>query len=305
MISLQDAGTQILGGNPGKFYILLGEEFGVKTKYIEAMTATYGECVEATSVTEILSMFKTRHLVPLKPKLYVVRYDEAFVSSLNDAVAKQVKSAKIEGTVVCIYESTKHAAKLEKHLGDYTVVIDKVSPQFIRKYLHSDFPSLPDRLINIAVSIAANYGHARRICASMDNADVESIFKLTDAEISRLFGYIDTATEQEIKRGVASRNFNYLITLVDKFDGEVDSLLYAILSTMLELDANMDNPRRQSDLREFTKRWTREDVYYMFVQTYEVLKKLRSISVSDPRNLLVYLLGLLQFDAIPSLEVMS
>ena len=99
--------------------------------------------------------------------------------------------------------------------------------------------------------------------------------------------------------------FRSLIQLVDRYDGEVDSLLYAILSTMLELDANMDNPRRQSDLREFTKRWTREDIYYMFSQTYEVLKKLRSISVADPKNLLIYLLGLLQFDSIPSLEVMS
>lgn len=305
MISLQEAGTQILGGSPGKFYILLGEEFGVKTKYIEAMTATYGEAVEAASVTEVLSLFKTKHLIPIKPKLYIVRYDDAFVTSLTESVAKQVKSAKIVGTVVCIYESAKHNAKLDKFLGEYTVMIDKVSPQFIRKYLHNDYPNLPDRLINIAESISANYGHARRICESMSNADVSRIFKLTDAEISKLFGYSDLATEQEIKRGVAGRNFNYLIQLVDRYDGEVDSLLYAILSTMLELDANMDNPRRQSDLREFTKRWTREDIYYMFSQTYEVLKKLRSISVADPKNLLIYLLGLLQFDSIPSLEVMS
>lgn len=305
MISLQEAGTQILGGSPGKFYILLGEEFGVKTKYIEAMTATYGEAVEAASVTEVLSLFKTKHLIPIKPKLYIVRYDDAFVTSLTEAVAKQVKSAKIVGTVVCIYENAKHNAKLDKFLGEYTVMIDKVSPQFIRKYLHNDYPNLPDRLINIAESISANYGHARRICESMSNADVSRIFKLTDAEISKLFGYSDLATEQEIKRGIAGRNFNYLIQLVDRYDGEVDSLLYAILSTMLELDANMDNPRRQSDLREFTKRWTREDIYYMFSQTYEVLKKLRSISVADPKNLLIYLLGLLQFDSIPSLEVMS
>ena len=305
MISLQEAGTQILGGSPGKFYILLGEEFGVKTKYIEAMTATYGEAVEAASVTEVLSLFKTKHLIPIKPKLYIVRYDDAFVTSLTEAVDKQVKSAKIIGTVVCIYENAKHNAKLDKFLSEYTVMIDKVSPQFIRKYLHNDYPNLPDRLINIAESISANYGHARRICESMSNADVSRIFKLTDAEISKLFGYSDFATEQEIKRGVAGRNFNYLVQLVDRYDGEVDSLLYAILSTMLELDSNMDNPRRQSDLREFTKRWTREDIYYMFSQTYEVLKKLRSISVADPKNLLIYLLGLLQFDNIPSLEVMS
>lgn len=305
MISLQDAGTQILGGNPGKFYILLGEEYGVKTKYIEAMTAHYGEAIEAASVTEVLALFKTRHLVPLQPKLYIVRYDDGFVSSLTEAVAKQIHAAKIVGTLVCVYENAKHTAKLDKHLGDYTVLIDKVSPQFIRKYLHTDYPNLPDRLINIAESISANYGHARRICESMSNVDVSKIFQLTDSEIATLFGYSDTATEQEIKRGIAGRNFNYLIQLVDKYDGEVDTLLYAILSTMIEIDANMDNPRRQSDLREYIKRWTREDVYYMFSQTYEVLKKLRSITVADPKNLLVYLLGLLQFESIPSLEVMS
>lgn len=305
MITLQEAGTQILGGNPGKFYVLLGEEYGVKMKYIDAMHQKYGESVEAASVQELLSMFKSRHLVPLKPKLYIVRYDETFVASLSEAVAKQIKSANIVGTVVCVYENSKHATKLDKYLPEYTVTIDHVNDQFVKRYLHTDFPELPDRLINIAVDISSNYGHAKNICKAMSFATVEKIFQMSDSEISKTFGYVDLATEQEIKRGIASRNFAYLVKLVDKFDGDVDTLLYAILSTMLEIDAMLDNPRKQSDLREFVKRWTREDVYYMFVQTYEVLKKLRSMSISDPKNCLIYLLGLLQFEQIPSIEVMS
>lgn len=304
MITLQEAGTQILGGNPGKFYILLGQEYGIKCKYIDAMKQKYGDYVEAASVMDLLSMFKARHIVPLHPKLYIVRYDEAFVAGLTDAVAKQVKSAKIVGTIVCIYENSKHATKLDKYLPDYTVTIDAVSDQFVKKYLKADFPSLEDRLINIAVQISANYGHAVNICRSMSYANSMYAMQMSDSEIAKTFGYVDTSTEQDIKQGVAARNFNYLIKMVEKYDGEVDSILYAILSTMLELDANMDNPRRQSDLREFTKKWTREDVYYMFVQTYEILKKLRSMSIADPKNCLVYLLGLLQFETIPSLEVM-
>lgn len=304
MITLQEAGTQILGGNPGKLYILLGQEYGIKCKYIDAMRAKYGECVEAASMTDLLSLFKSRHIVPLQPKLYIVRYDEAFVSSLNDTLAKQVKSAKIVGTVVCIYENSKHSTKLDKYLPEYTVTIDAVSGQFVKKYLKSDFPTLPDRLVNLAVNIAENYGHARNICQAMSFANVEKIFKMSDSQIAKTFGYVDTSTEAEIKQGVAARNFNYLVRVVDRYEGEVDSILYSILSTMLELDANLDNPRRQSDLREFTKKWTREDVYYMFVQTYEVLKKLRSMSIAEPKNCLIYLLGLLQFEEIPAVEVM-
>ena len=41
MLSVQDVGTQILGGNPGKFYVLCGTEYGIKKKYIDVLNSYY------------------------------------------------------------------------------------------------------------------------------------------------------------------------------------------------------------------------------------------------------------------------
>jgi ABC-type antimicrobial peptide transport system ATPase subunit len=105
MLSIQEAGQQILRGNPGKFYIFVGQEFGIKTKYLESLVNHYnGEYVEIESVNDVLSMMRTKHLIPLTPKLYIARYDEDFIQSISDSTFKNIESTKIIGTIVCIYE---------------------------------------------------------------------------------------------------------------------------------------------------------------------------------------------------------
>lgn len=305
MRSIQDVGQEILTGNPAKLYVMLGTEYGIKEKYIEILTNHYGEKAEAESLNDILKFMRTKHLIPPKPTLYVVRYDEDFLSTLNDKTQLEIHNTKIIGTIVCLYEQSKHSTKVDKYLPDYTVSIDGVTDTFVKTYLRQDFPHIPDRFVNVAVASADNYNQARNMCRCMTAVPAETLHRLRDDELANLFGCVDTSTELQFRKGVAARNFKYLMSVIDSFDGDVDSMMYNILSTMVELDKCMDKPQASSDIREYVKSWTREDVYYMFMNTYAEIKKLRSTSIADPKNNLIYLIGLLQFAKIPAPEVMS
>lgn len=305
MISIQDVGMQILGDNPGKFYVFGGSEYGIKEKYISILKDKYGKQIESPSVKDVIDMLSKKHIVPLQPAVYVIRYDESFLSELSDVLANKISKLKFTGTIVCLYEASKHITKLDKYLPEYTVSIDSVSPQFLAKYLRSDFPQLDDRFINIAIQHADNYNQAKNMCHSMDCVSSSSLNGMSDDEIAALFGCSDVSTEAQVRVGVAARQFNALITLLEKYGDDTDRILYAILQTMIELDKVLDNPRSQSDIKQYAKNWTREDVYYMFMNTYEELKKSRSGASYDIKLSIIYLFGLLKFQRIPSPEVMN
>lgn len=305
MLTIQELGMEILTDKPKKFYVFGGTEYGVKDKYLEHLTEFYSRRrKEVSSVSEITSLFSKKHFIPLEPTLYIVRYDESFVANLNDAFAEKVKKLKIVGTVVCIYENTKHVAKCDKYLPEYTGTIDSLDSNFMKKYLTSDFPNLSQNMIDVAIEISENYGHAKNICRSM-SASNQSIHNLDRESLKKLFGYVDTSTETQIRQGVAARNFSALAKLADKYPESADMMVYTILQTMIELEKCKTSRYVDSDIKNFAKNWTFEDIYYMFVNTYEELKKLRSMSISDPYNSLIYLFGLLKYSSIPSKEVME
>lgn len=303
MATIQEVGTQILTKNPQKFYAFCGKEYGVKLKYLKMIEDVHGQVINAESVASVLSTMRTKRIVPLPPALYVVRYDEDFISKLSDKTAKELAQTKIVGTIVCMYEQDKHYTKLMKHLPDCTVSIDTINEQFVHKYLKSDFPDLPDNVIQIAVKWSPDYNSARIVCYGLSQLPLNHLCKLSEADILQLIGCNNVSTDLQIRMGVASRNFEYLIDAVSDYEGEPDSILYTMLSTMLELDKVLDG--KNSDLRDYRKLWTREDVYYMFMHTYRELKRLRSASVSDPTNVVVYLASLLRFPRIPALEVLQ
>lgn len=306
MRSIQEVGMEILNNTPAKFYVFAGSEYGIKKKYLSMLQNYYnGQCTEATYVKDIIDLMSTKHIVPLVPKLYIIRYDETFVSSLNESVANKINSLNIIGTIVCIYESEKHVNKLAKYLANYTVRIEDVSVSFKIKYLHADFPHLPDRLINLAAQHASNYQEAQLICASMAAVAPEALFALSDKDLMGLFGKSDSVSEEAIKTGVASRNFSYLVTLLDQYEN-VDSIFYTILATLLELEKVISNSHAQSSLREYIKRWTAEDIYNMFMNTYSAAIKSRSSSANaDNKHIILYLFSLLKFQKIPSVEYME
>lgn len=304
MLSIQDLGMQILNHSPQKFYIFGGTEYGIKMRYIDELGKYYDAVEEHTSVSDLINLMSTKHIIPLQPKVYVVRYDEVFQSQISEKLATKIKACKIVGTIVCIYSNSKVITKMDKYLPEYTAVIDAVSPQFVFKYLKSDFPDLPDRLINVSLKCSTDYGQAKNICESM-TFDAAEINRLSDDEIERIFGYQNLSTQTQVRQGIAARNFNYLMDVVNRYDGELDNILYSILQTMIDLDKLLSSKYGNSDIRDYVKLWRPEDVYYMFMHTYRELKKLRSNSSYDVQNSLIYLFGLLKFQKIPALEEMG
>lgn len=303
MRSIQEVGVEILRYSPAKFYAMAGPEYGIKETYISKLVDHFGQLKEVGSVEEILNFMGTKRLIPLEPCVYVVRYDEEFINKLSDKSSQKIADAKIVGCVVCIYESAKHEAKLEKYIPDWSVSITTVDKKFVRKYLHEDFPKLPDHLIDEIADISKTYGHAKNIARLVSFADVNTMFNLSVDGLSKLFGISTSSNDAQIRAGVAARNFKYLVDVVDSYGDNIDGVVYTILSTMIELEKIIGNSYAQSDIRQYVKQWTREDIYNMFMHTYNELKRLRSVS-QDTYSSLIYLFSLLQFKQIPSLEAM-
>lgn len=303
MLTIQEVGTEILGNTPRKFYVFGGSEYGIKCKYLDILKEHYGKYEEHQSVDDVLKIMSTMHIIPLEPMLYIVRYDESFVSSLSDQTEKQIDSANIIGTVVCIYESDKHMTKLYKFLQNYTVKIDSVGINFKIKYLHTDFPKLPDKLINLAAQYGTDYNDAKNMCRSMSMVDVERMFLLSDKQILELFGKQKSHSTDDLKVAIATKNFNYLVNYLESTD-DYDGIFYTILSTMLELEKVLSSKYAQSNLKDYAKYWFESDIYNMFMNTYEEIHKLRSYA-TDAKLSLIYLFGLLRFKHVPSLEFME
>ena len=304
MLSIQDVGTEILENRPRHFYVMLGKEYGIKLKYIQMIAEHYSsDTVDSPSVSDLLRFMSTRHLIPPEPKVYVVRYDEEFLSSLDEKSSVSIQSTKIIGTIVCIYESDRSVQKFDKYLPNYTVSIDNVSDRFMKLYLHKDFPNLPDKLIDTAVRISSDYNNAQNICRCMSCVNVDILYKLDDKQLNSLFGYQISSGDNSVKLAIASRNFSYANSIYDNYTGTDDEFIYTVLSTMVELEKVLTNKFVESDIRKYSKLWTLEDIYNMFMNSYEELKKLRSYSQASSESI-IYLMSLLQFKKIPQVEVL-
>ena len=305
MISIQDLGLSIMSDTPKSLYIVGGQEYGIKDKYIDRLTKFYGRREEYPSVEAIIDFASVKHLVPVQPALYVVRYDESFVTSISVALVQKINKMKLAGTIFCVYSEPKHIEKLNKFLPDNVCVIDAVNPKFIEKYLHSDFPELEDRYVKIATNCASSYGHARTICKSLICADKQIIAKMSDHQIAELFGCADASVEEDIQKAIAARNFVVASRLLDTYNGNMDNLVYTVLQTMIDMEKILTSKYSDSPLKDYAKLWKLEDVFFMFMNAYTELEKLRSNTSTDIKSSLIYLFGLFTFKDIPSPEVMN
>ena len=305
MLTIQEVGLEILQNHPRSFYIFGGSEFGIKQKYIDILTSHYGNYTEVSQVNDIIELMQSKRLIPLKPTVYVVRYDEKFLSGLTPVVASKLLNLKIIGTLVLIYEQDTHINKCDKYFPNNTISIDKVDTKFIVKYLMSDFPNISPNVLQIVARSAADYGHAQKICLGLSKLhDSNEISAWPESKIRQLFGLDQTYSEQLLKLNVASRNYAGLLTLVEEYSDNLDNFLYAILATLVELEKLKCNSYTTSPLREYAKLWTLKDIYNMFNHTYSALQQLRSIT-SNTSNMLIYLISLVVFQEIPDIEVMK
>lgn len=294
-----------MSDSPKSLYIVGGQEYGIKDKYIDHLTQFYGKKEEYPSIESIINFLNVKHLIPIEPALYVVRYDDAFVSSVSVNLVQKLNKMHIKGTIFCIYSDKKSIDKLDKFFPDNVCIIEAVNPKFIEKYLHSDFPQLEDRYIKIATNCSSSYGHARTICKSLICADKQKIDSMSNNQIAKLFGYNDVSLESDIQKAIASRNFAAGVKLIDNYSGDLDSVVYTFLQTMIELEKILTSKYSDSPLKDYAKLWKLQDVYFGFMNAYNELSKLRSNTSTDVKSSLVYLFGLLTFKDIPSVEAMN
>lgn len=303
MLSIQQLGLEILNHTPRNFYVLGGSEYGIKARYIDELTKYYGQKIECNTVSEIIASSKIKQLIPLGSALYVVRYDEDFGSSISVDLAKEIINLKISGTVVCLYE-TKYFSKIEKYLPDNSSFIEPIQSNMIMKYLKSEFPNCSNHLLSIATKICRNYGHARNICVGMSACNPAIIDDMSDDDICTLFGYVEDSGNKEMQIAIASRKFANVNKCISEYTESYDSVIYDFLSVAVELDKLFDKKRVESNLSEYANLWKRQDIYNLFMQAYNQLSLIRSLSV-EPQNCLTYLAGLLQFNNIPSVGEMD
>lgn len=302
MLTIQQVGNEILGNTPQKFYVFLGTEYGVKCKYLDKLEEYYGNRrVECESVEDVLAMMNTRHLIPLLPSLYVVRYDDKFASDLSASSYSKIQSAKIIGSVVCIYENAKYTAKFDKFLPECSVVVDKVSTKFIESYLSSDYSNLNSRIIKLASQYSKDYNQAKCVCKQFSCLTDSEINNLSDADILSLVELVPSSKDDKVKIGLASRNYKYFSEVVDSYENDDDGILYTMLYALIDLEKLMCNTNYDSDLKPYIKRWSLPDIYNMYMNVYGSIKCIRSGN-SNSQNEISYLLGLLVQNPIPDFD---
>ena len=304
-MELQELGLSILSNSPKSLYFIGGSEYGVKAKYIDNLTKLYGAKTEYSTISGLITLFTTKHLLPLKPQLYVVRYDETFISSLNSTEADKLKRCNIIGTIVAIYEDDKQIAKLDKYFPDNVGIVESINPAFIEKYLHKDFPKLDDRSIKVATLASSNYSQARNMCASMINANLSQLAAMSESQLCTLFGCSSVSADAELRIAIAGRNFKKFVTLLDKYEGNLDTVPYIFLQCMIDMEKTLISKYPNTDIKEYAKYWTLEDVYYMFMHTYNELKELRSNTSTNVYDSLIMLASLFTFRSVPSLEAVN
>lgn len=303
MISIQQAGIEILGNNPGHLYYFCGEEYGVKQKYIEHLTTIYDEVVDVDSLGDLFRSFKRKSLVSSKNSLYVCRYDSDFVRNLSSSTVEDINVGSINGCVVAVYDDEKSFKKLDKFFSSYVVRFDSVSKQFVFKYVKSDFPELDDRYVSLVVNnCEGGYGQAKIVCSQL-NAVRHKLHSLEDTEILSTFGIHNSLTEDQMMRYAACRNVSGVVKVVDSYEGDMNHLINGMCHVAIELDKAMDS-RKETPYSKYVKHWTREDVYNFFEQAYTLTLQLRSEVGGNPYEALIYLTSLLKFKHIPSVENM-
>lgn len=305
MKSLIDVGREILSGNPTKLYVLTGQEYGIKAKYIDILRNYYsGRYKSYDSAKDVFDLFRVKRIIPLEPCLYVVRYDSDFLRGLNESLAANIRSLKILGTVVLIYQDKRDCTKVEKYLSDYTTSIDGVSIEHMMKYIYQDHPEIPENVCKNICEISSDYGEARSISECISLLPTNEANSLSKKDLMALCGKSLSSKSSEVKRAIAEKNFKQLINLLDTYTDELHMIYYDILSTMTDLDKLKSNVRVNCEASPYVKNWSIEDIYYMFVHTYNELVRSRSVSVNITNSIL-YLFSLLRFDHIPTTEELS
>lgn len=303
MLSIQEVGLSIMGDSPKNIYFLGGPEYGIKEKYINILVDKFGEQKAFSSIMDFIALMSGNHIIPLQPQVYVVRYDTVFLSKLNKELALVLMSLQITGCLVVLYADDKSISKVDKFFPDNTAIINHVDSKHLMKYLKSDFPELDKKVLSDISTYVSDYYQARSIANCLNC--VKDTLDLSKLDVCKLFGIITASATSDIQIAIASRNFVDYLYLIDTFDGDLNSIFYVIMNTMVEFDKVLDNKYANSPVKKYVDNWKRPDVYYMFNHTYNALSEIRSGATVDIKDMLIYLGALMKFKDIPNLEVLA
>lgn len=298
MRELLDTVKTILSDTPDRLYILTGGEYGCKRSYLNSLARTYGGNIkEIESIGRLIRSLSKPTLIPSPKTLYISRYDKEFLSSLNADVSKELTELNIPGTLVCLYETDKDESKLDKFLPDYVTRINPMSQEVLKKHLKNEFEDVSEIYHDFILEITSDYYEATLICQSLRILTYTNVINsLTKSDLYSIFIGPTHATDSLFKTAVAARDVNTCMRVVERYEGQKDSLIYCYLSSLLEVYKCLTSKWNvDSYAQMFVKLWDRESVLRAYSNAYTQLKKLRDNSTYSIDVALNYLAMQLAF----------
>lgn len=301
MISIQKVGSEILSKHPDSLYIFVGNEYGIKIKYIHILSEYIGTIVEYDTVDIFMQQMKSAQLFPTEDHVYVIRYDSTFIKDLDEGYAEDLLGSDISGVLVLLYEDKKSADKLNKYFPENTVMINPVNSMYLKSYLHADYPSTDEHVIDIVASMTNDYNRAKILCDLLYEIPSEDVYSHSVEYYKDLFYIQDTsANEDAFKRMFAFRNIPGTYHILNTIGYKPD-VYYLMQNVLNDIDKVFTYAKSNVPYKQCVSNWTKLDVYNMHECVYDQLKKSRTLSGFDVELSIKYLISLLAYSPIPIL----
>lgn len=282
MLDIRVVGKEILSGKPRKFYIFMGDEYGIKVRYLSTLRDLYGGSVEHDSIVSVISLMKTKSIIPIPRQLHIFRYDPDIMQYSCEDLQKCIDSSDI-GTVVGIYNNSSAYKKLNTRFPDLSVDISPVSSMYIRKYLESEYQSMYPNMLDTIVSMSGDYNTCRMLCESAKHLDP---MQSESSDLSSL-ALQPARTCDTFCVQLAAKQISECISSISDYNGEPSDLFYAALRTMLELEKCMCNKHHKSFASRYVNLWRSDSIVYGFNLLYRTLRSLRTSGTVSPTDSLV------------------
>lgn len=301
MITALDFMTDLKDNKIRPMYILCGEEYGIKMEYLDLLKQKFTSVVEIESARHTISTFTHKSLFNLNTPLYISRYDKEFLSGLNQDYANEIQNLQFKGTVVLIYEDESSRQKCDKYLPKYTLQIPNIAPDKISKHLKKQY-NLPDSVIKYVSQMASNYSEAKSIANNLTRLDQDRLNQLTYDDILFLSGKDHNFEGTNTKVMIAAKDYRHLVQILDQMD-DPTQMIHTIMSTMIDLERALTSTYK-GDYAKYLKLWKIEDVYNMFMLSYDMLVKTRQY-YNNTYDAALVLLEVMCWSRIPSLEALE
>lgn len=289
MLDIATAAREILSQNNLRpLYILCGPEYYVKAKYIQILSDYYnGEVYTFDSVQEVKKQFRRKSLLDARSGLYIVRYDEGFISNISEFSLNDISSKTT--TTIILFDDEKSYKKCLEKFEDNTVFINLLSPTIRHKHLKEEFPDLP--CIKEVISNTSDTMSAYNSCKSLYNTLDENFSKVI----------YNPKKSYNIQVLIASRQIDKILELSKNVD--LDNIIYVSMETMMTLQDLMCNKYKSNDLRKYLSFWDNKSLETFYINCYMVLYNLRKGEIKKSTEVAVLLFSTLCLSTVVRLPL--